>query len=343
MGKRVTMQDIADKLGVTKMSVSKAINGQRGIGDELRQKILETALSMGYIINAKLQAQKVYTFAFVVTKRFFLETDRFYNIIYYHLNKQCIGLGHKLVLIVLNEAEENLKVPLQSLCKDVPDGIFLAGHISNDYIDDLMRRENVPVIALDFYRDDIDSDFVLADNYQLGYQATMKMINYGHRHIGFVGRVFSTSSITDRFFGYVKALAANGLPIRDDWFIVNNDSNTGYYSTDIAMPDDMPTGFVCHCEMAAYFLKKTLEQMGLRIPEDVSVVAFDNTEIGRTTMHNLTTFNIGRHEIADTALKLMLKRLSGDNSLIGKHYVQSFFVEGTTVYDRRGESATNTQ
>lgn len=331
MSKRVTMQNIADKLGVTKVSVSKALNGQIGIGDELRQKILETSASMGYDINARLKAQKVYTFAFVVNKRFFLETDRFYSIIHYHLNKQCIGLGHNLVLIVLNEAEENEKVPLQSLCKDTLDGIFLVGHISNDYIDDLMQRVNVPVIALDSYRDGMNSDFILADNFQLGYQAALQMINRGHKHIGFVGQVFSTSSITDRFFGYIKAMTANNLPVREDWFLVNNDPSTGYYTSNITLPEEMPTGFVCHCEMAAYFLKQTLEQEGLRIPDDISVVAFDNTEISRTTMENLTTFNIGRHEIAEMALKIMLKRISGDNTSIGKHYVQSFFVEGTSV------------
>ena len=235
------------------------------------------------------------------------------------------------MLIVLNEAEEKDIVPLQSLCKDTPDGIFLAGQISDSYIDDLMNRTKVPVIALDFYRDGMKSDFILADNYQLGYQAAMHMINHGHKHIGFVGEVFSTSSITDRFFGYVKALAANGLPIRKEWFLVNNDYRTGRYTSDLTLPEDLPTGFVCHCEMAAYYLKLALDKKGLRIPDDISVIAFDNTEISRTTMENLATFNIGRHEIADMAFKVMLRRISGDNASISKHYVQSFFVEGTSV------------
>jgi len=91
--------------------------------------------------------------------------------------------------------------------------------------------------------------------------------------------VFATSSIADRFFGCVKALAKHGLPIR----------------------------------------------------EDGSLVAFDNTEIGRTTMKSLTTFDIGRREIADTALSLMLRRLQGDTAQMGRHYVHSKLVEGDTV------------
>jgi len=331
MGKRVTMQNIADALGITKVSVSKALNHQTGISDSLRKKILETAAQMGYVGPKALSNQKAYTFGFIVTKRFFLETDRFYNIIYYHLNKKCIGLGHKLVLIVLNEAEEKGNIPLATLCKDTLDGIFFVGQINDKYIDSVMAANRVPMVALDFYRDHMEVDYVLADNYSLGYQAAMKMIESGHKKIGFVGNIFATSSIADRFFGYLKALAVNNLPIREDFFLVNNNASTGEYYVDTSLPEEMPTGFVCHCEMAAYYLKMTLEKYSLTIPDDVSVVAFDNTDIGHTAMLDLTTFDIGRHEMANTALEVILRRMGGDQSPLGKHYVHSILVERTSV------------
>jgi len=325
------MQNIADELGVTKVSVSKALNGQPGISDQLRKKIVHTATRLGYVLRAGRVEPAAYTFGFVVTKRFFLETDRFYNIIHYHLNKLCMAAGHGQVLIVINQREEREGVALDILCKEKLDGLFLAGQIADSFLDSLMARAGMPVVALDFYRDHWPADAVLADNYQLGYLATLYLIERGHRRIGFVGNVFATSSIADRFFGYVKALTKHGLPIREDWNLVNNNSDTGDYTVDLALPRELPTGFVCHCDMAAYFLKSTLERNGLQVPEDVSLVAFDNTEIGRTTMKSLTTFDIGRREIADTALSLMLRRLQGDTAQIGRHYVHSKLVEGDTV------------
>jgi LacI family transcriptional regulator len=113
--------------------------------------------------------------------------------------------------------------------------------------------------------------------------------------------------------------------------LVNNDSATGVYTSNINLPEEMPTGFVCHCEMAAYYLKLTLDAHELCIPEDVSIVAFDNTEIKWPSMEKLVTFNIGRREIAEKAFRIMLGRISGDKNSVGRHYVQSFFVEGASI------------
>lgn len=326
------MQDIANELGITKVSVSKALSGQPGISANLREKTLRTAERMGYIWNPKRnQKVQTYTVGFVVTKRFFLENDRFYHIIYYHMNKLCISSGHKLILLVLSEQEENQGVSLETLCKEPLDGIFLAGQIHDTFIQNLMRGGQAPVVALDFYRDYLHIDTVLADNYQLGYQAAMQMIACGHRHIGFVGDIFATSSISDRFFGYIKALASHDLPIRKEWFLVNNNINTGHYAVDIELPAQMPTGFVCHCDMAAYYLCHSLRQNGFQVPEHVSLVAFDHTDIAHTVIRNLATFDIGRHSIAETAFRLMLGRLAGSTTPIGKHYVQSTLIPGDSI------------
>lgn len=327
MAKRVSMQNIADELGISKVSVSKALNHQEGISDALREKILETAKKLGH--RAPTGTRRKFTFAFAVPKRYFLETDRFYNIIYYHLNKKLLSDGHRLLLVVMSEEEESSgELPL-GLDQQKVDGIFLVGQMGEAVLHRLCAC-GVPTVAVDFYSFGLETDFVLADNFFLGYRGAMELLRRGHREIGFVGDIHSTSSIADRYFGYLKAMTLEGLSVRPEWVICNNDAH-GVYTAEVALPDRLPTGFVCHCEMAAYFLKMTLEGRGLSVPEDVSVIAFDDTDIGRTAMQNLTTFNIGRREIAESALQLMLGRLCGTGGDYGRHYVHSRLIERDSI------------
>lgn len=122
--KKVTMQDIADRLGITKVSVSKALNGQPGIGAQTRARILEAAVQMGYAGKAR-ETGRPKRFAMLVAKRFFLETDGFYTEIAYHLNEFSLRDGHQIYTVVLSaEAEEALELP-DALQAPLFDGIFL--------------------------------------------------------------------------------------------------------------------------------------------------------------------------------------------------------------------------
>ena len=122
--KKVTMQDIADRLGITKVSVSKALNGQPGISAQTRARILEAAVQMGYAGKAR-ETDRPKRFAMLVAKRFFLETDGFYTEIAYHLNEFSLRDGHQIYTVVLSaEAEEALELP-DVLQDPLFDGIFL--------------------------------------------------------------------------------------------------------------------------------------------------------------------------------------------------------------------------
>lgn len=122
--KKVTMQDIADRLGITKVSVSKALNGQPGISAQTRARILEAAVQMGYAGRAR-ETDRPKRFAMLVAKRFFLETDGFYTEIAYHLNAFSLRDGHQIYTVVLSaEAEEALELP-DALQAPLFDGIFL--------------------------------------------------------------------------------------------------------------------------------------------------------------------------------------------------------------------------
>ena len=328
--KKASMQTIADRLGISKVSVSKALGNQPGIGDELRRKVFEVAQEVGYVADKRAGTKSTGRFSFLVPKRFFLENENFYTTIYYYLNRMCMEQSLSLSLHVVNAGEEkSLKIP-SLVSKDATDGIFLAGEIDEPYLYSLANLQ-IPMVSVDFYKPHLVTDCILTDNFFIGYSATMYLIERGHRHIGFVGNPRFQVGITDRFFGYRKALATNGLDFVPEWNIVNNDPATGQYSLENPLPSNLPGAFVCHCDMAAYFLIKQLQLVGKNVPRDVSLVSFDNTEISRISIPPLTTYDIDKRQFAEKALKRMQERIARPDDPPHRIYIETRLLERDSV------------
>lgn len=320
--KKVTMQNIADKLGITKVSVSKALNGQPGISNALRQKIISSSIQMGYT-NTKLNKKtENYNFALLCPKRFFLEDENFYTTIYYYLNKKATSNGHTLTQFIINSEEETSNIIPSQLYNNNYDGIFLAGELRHEFLTKLTELQ-IPLVCIDFYTSDLDIDSIVTDNFYLGYQATSYLIEQGHKKIGFVGNIFQTSSVTDRYFGYYKALQLNNLEVVDDWHISNNDPVTGMYTLQFHLPKELPTAFVCHCDKAAYTLMDKLKLININVPNDVSLISFDNTDLCEYTAPKLTSMDISQKEIAYYSLNQMLFRVKNPDSMPQRLYTSN--------------------
>lgn len=299
---KVTMQDIADQLDISKVSVSKALNGKVGVSSELRRTIISTAQEMGY---DRLPTETVSRFAFIVSKHFFLETDAFYSEMYYRFSYQCLEMGCSATLIIVSNSDvENLRLPAMLQMEDFH-GLAIAGELPGDYLRPL-DKPGRPMVLMDFESYAVQANALLTDNYYWGSRVTQQLADMGHKKIGFVGQPGATNSITDRYFGYRRTLLGNGLPFHEDWVLVNNDTPTGLYTSNIPLPQDMPTAFVCHCDMAAHYLLATLNQHGYQCPADVSIISFDNTRLAETCCPALTSVGIDTRAFARQALELLL-------------------------------------
>ncbi|WP_274364372.1 LacI family DNA-binding transcriptional regulator [Paenibacillus thermotolerans] len=326
--KSVTMQAIADHLGITKVSVSKALNNQPGVSEELKQRILEVSAQMGYSKRgSQKQAKEDVKLAFLISKRFFLESDNFYTQIYYYLSKECAQKNVNLSLYIVNSKDEdNLVLPFSY---GALDGVFIAGEFKNSFIEAIVNL-NIPVVAIDFYNHHIQADCIITDNFYASYLATLHLIDKGHKNIGFVGDPNYTSSVLDRFYGYLKAIRGNGLEFREEWNIVNNDSS-GAYIMDYALPDKLPSAFICHCDMAAWHLMQRFKTLGISVPDQVSLVSFDNTELSRNCTPPLTTIDISKREFAQKSFQQMLWRLNNMTGEPQRIYIHTKLIERNSV------------
>jgi LacI family transcriptional regulator len=330
---KVSMQTIADYLNISKVTVYKALNNQQYVSEELREKIIQTAKDLGYIKTAKKNLVLNNNIAFIVPKRFFLESDCFYNTIFYYLNNISHKEGIVLTPYIINSKDESNCVIPNASSLNKCDGIFIAGEMSDKYIN-CIGELGLPMLLIDFYKPELNYDCVTADNFFNGYAATNYLIEKGHTEIGFVGIPTQTTSISDRFYGYQKALSSHKLEYHPAWHLTNNDGVTGIYSLDTPLPDTLPTAFVCHCDRAAYFLIQRLNMENIKVPEDLSVISFDNTNLAENSIPRLTSIDISTKLIAEQSYSQLRNRIENTGLPKQRFYIPCKIVERDSVRNK---------
>lgn len=303
MTKKVSMATIAEKLNVSTVTVHKALKNQSGVSAELRQKILDLADELGY--ERPEQQPHPLNFVHLIQKDFLLsESEQYYTVIYYYLSRACAGIGAKLHFVVHDSLPATI-ANIKSLMKETTvDGVFISGQIERALLFEIEKLD-LPVVCVDFFSSDYDFNYIYVDNYYASYTLTKYLINRGHRRICFVGDIKFSNAIADRYFGYLRALNRYDIP---ENLHINENIERSFSAVE---PDigEMPTAFICHCDRAASVLYAYLEKRGLRIPDDVSVISFDNTDICRVLTPRLTSFGVDKELLASHAFQLMQRAM----------------------------------
>lgn len=333
MSKAVKMADIAKVMGVSTVTVSKALSDQKGVSEELREKIKKQAEEMGYrtassVLREKTKKKVSYTIGVIVSDRFLDKYESFYWKLYQEVATVAVQRGCFTMLEVLpSEDEEQMSMP-RLLQEKKTEGLVVIGRLKEDYLDKLMEYADIPVFFLDFQDRNGQYDSVVSNSYFGMYVMTNYLFDMGHRDIAFVGNVLSTDSITDRYFGYVKSLYEHGIDVVQDWVLNDRNSDTGRSDAgfELRLPDKMPTAFVCNNDAAAAMLVQKLEQKGYRVPEDISVVGYDNYQPPGLCDVRITSYEVDMREMAKRTIKNMIRKISGEPYKQGVYIVNGRIV-----------------
>ena len=309
--KAVRLSDIAEKLGVSTVTVSNALANQRGVSEELRERIKAMATEMGYQAPGSQAASKTaVNIGVLVQERYLGNGSSFYWRLYQELAVACAAHNCLLAFCVLKPDEEkNIEIPVMISDHRV-DGLNVMGEISRAYLRKLEKEAGMPMIFLDFYAAEFDVDCVISNNFYGMYTATRHLVKKGHKKIAYVGSVKSNSSIADRYFGYLKAVRQYGLEERADWIVEDRVPGT-MEIIEPKLPHDKPTAFVCNCDQTASMLIHELESNGYRVPEDVSVVGYDNFLFMPVCDIAITTYGVDMPEMAKAAAERIIARVKG--------------------------------
>ncbi len=332
MAKAVKLADIAEQLGVSTVTVSKALSGQKGVSEAMREKIKDLAEEMGYKQPSAIKKEKVqrsYNIGVLVSERYLGEYDSFYWKMYQSVatkavQKECFTL---LEIIPL-AGERELALP-KMVVEEKVDGLIIVGRLQTEYLAVLNKNTQIPMVYLDFYDEQQMNDAVISNSYYGSYTLTNYLFNMGHKDIAYVGTLLCTASITDRYFGYARSMMEHGKEIPAEWIIPDRDMQSGVVKVDIDYNrmEQKPTAFVCNCDLTASEVINCLEEQGYRVPEDVSVIGFDNYLYPGLCDVDITTYEVDVKEMSRRAVHVLLKKIEDSR------YKQGItIVDGHVVY-----------
>ena len=230
MVKAVKLADIAEKLNVSVVTVSKALSGQKGVSEELREKIKDLADEMGYVPIHSNQKNKnnSYTIGVISLESYFAKFASFYWKMYQELATRAVKKNCFTMLEVINTHAEQTLEPPKLLEEERVDGVIIIGRPRQEYLKMLYRYKKFPMVFMDFYDDNEEViDSVISASFNGAYTMTNYLFGLGHTRIAYVGTLMYTESITDRYFGYCKALMEHHVPVREDWIVKDRDEENG--------------------------------------------------------------------------------------------------------------------
>ncbi|HAV76544.1 MAG TPA: LacI family transcriptional regulator [Anaerolineae bacterium] len=325
--KRVTSKDVAEKVGVSRTTVSLVLNNVRGIqiSNETRRKVLETATEMNYVPNAAAQtlaSSRTKAIGLVLTRtQHHIATDAFLPKIISGLlttaKKQNIR-----ILIDWVETEHHDSAYFELAHADRIDGMILSTPRLNDSALKALEGVDIPTVLLGRIAES-NLPFVDVDNTKAAEKATSYLIGLGHKNIACIANAPSEyTSAPERVQGYSDALSRLKIPINESLIrYAEFDPESGYECMKSIMKNGDPfTAVFVASDNVAIGAKAALREANLRVPDDISLVGFDNIPWAEYSDPPLTTVQLPAESLAQTACTLILDLINGKSVNI-KHQI----------------------
>lgn len=332
MSERITLSEIAKHLNVSTVTVSKALRGKKGVSSTLAKAIQDAANELGYETSSRKtrSTSAAKNVGILLPERLTSITSSFDWMLYQQVVNRLIELKYFGILeVVKQEAEQALQLP-KVFNEHHVDAVILLGQMTDAYVNKI-KEYGIPMLLVDFYTGDAELDSIATGGFTAMYQLTEYLHLCGHTKIGFVGKLRASSSIDDRFFGYMKSMIQHGNLMEECMKYHVSDRTVKGYSWQMKLPDEMPTAFVCNCDWVAYNLIRRLKECNYRVPEDVSVVGFDNYNVMEMNDPALTTVEIDINDMAHLVVDILIKKLEGKPYKHGLNIIQGKIIYKDSV------------
>ncbi|MET7999626.1 LacI family DNA-binding transcriptional regulator [Nonomuraea glycinis] len=319
--RRTTLRDIAESLGVSVNTVSRALADKDSVGVETRDRVKAEAERLGYVPNStarSLVLGSATTLGMVMTN----PSNPFYAQLISGMEQHCRKHGYSLLLMATEESLANERRAAEELLRRGVDGVLVVAVQEGADHWRRFRSAGVPVVLINRDLPELNADLVGVDHVQGGYEAARHAIAQGARKIYFLEEDLGVSSVTDRVEGYRRAMADSGLRIEPDSMIkvptrrleqsaMPWDPREAYrLAREVLLSERRrPTAFVAGNDYFALGVYRVANEEGLRIPDDVLVIGYGGDPFAPYVIPSLTTVELPAAEIGLSAVEHMLRRL----------------------------------
>lgn len=314
---KATIKDIAERCGVSITTVSRVINNKpEGVGSETRSKIIETIEQLNYQPNSiarSMITKKTHTVALVIPdicNPFFPELAR-------GVEDCCTQEGYNLFLCNTDGSVEKELSYIKYLRERLVDGIIFTTQNAEEFNEIFynLQKDKFPFVFIERYIEDMEDLIgVFVDNTQGMYRAVRFLFENGHKNIAFITGPFNTTNAVLRFKGFQQAHLESGMDI--NYSLVKEGDyklQSGYRQMKELLQENPGkfTAVIASNDLMAIGACNAIKEAGLRVPEDISVIGFDNISFTDICQPRITTVGIPIYNMGYTASKLLIDTLRG--------------------------------
>jgi len=312
--KEVTIYDLASALNLSIATVSRALKNDPVVNKQTKKKIFDLAEKMEYRTNhfaRNLRSQHTNTIGIIVHEL----NSNFINSVLAGVEKVTTEAGYDLIIAHSSESYIKEVANAKNLFEKRVDGLIASLSFDSKNLDHfkVFKDKGVPVIFFDRVEQEGNNTVVVIDNYKCGYQATQHLIEQGCSRIVHITSSLKRNVYSQRFKGYKDALFDNGIAYDENLLFINDLSErAGIESAmQILKMNPLPDAAFITNDFVAAVCMRTLKENGIRIPEDIAIVGFNNDAICTLVEPALTTINYPGIDVGEVAARNLVNHLKG--------------------------------
>lgn len=305
-----TIRDVARRAGVSVATVSYVINGTRYVSPELKERVQRAIEELNYYphgIARSLKTRKTHTLGLIVSDI----SNPFFSTLARGAEDEAAHHGYSLILANADENPSKERLYIDVLTQKKVDGLVIAPSTKGAENIQQLQRRKISFVFVDRKLEGVEADAVLSENVQGAYQAVRHLLELGHRRIAIVLGLKGALTSEERFQGYKLALSEFRVPVDPALVAWGHFRMQGGFeaASQLLELDRPPTAIFSTNNLMTIGVMKALKERGLRCPEDVSIVGFDELEWGDAFEPALTVVIQSPYKLGRQAVRLLLQRL----------------------------------
>lgn len=316
--KDITIYDIAQQLSLSSATVSRALQDHPAINKNTRKKIQQVARDLGYRHNtfaSSLRKQKTNTIGVIVHEL----NSNFITSVLAGIEKVTTEAGYDLIIAHSSESYTKEAANALNLFHKRVDGLIASLAFDTKDLEHYksFEEKGIPVIFFDRVEEKSESTKVIIDNYKCGYQATQHLIEQGCKKIVLVTASLKRNVYAQRHKGYTDALSDNKIPYEKERVLIKDLSEQcGVEAAlQILKMKPQPDGVFITNDFSAAVCMRTLREHGVRIPDDIAIVGFNNDAISKLVEPQMTTIDYPGIDMGEIAARNLISHLKGLSSI----------------------------
>lgn len=311
---KVNIKKISEITDFSPATVSNALNYKKGVNAETSAKIWKAAQELGYCEGNKIRKIKFVTF-----KRdgSIIDDTPFFPMLILGAEEECRACGMEMIMYNLNRQDAGYTEQLKWIQNDREAAVILLGTELMDEDIEVIRGMNTPFLVIDYWKEDMAFDSVLINNADSVRTAIEYFTKKGHTEIGYLQGSLRIKPFRSRCAGYLSSMQRAQLPAKSEYIVTLSTDMDGAcrdMKRYLAGNPALPTAFFADNDMIALGAMKAMQEHGIRIPEDVSIIGFDDLPYSSISSPPLTTLRVPKQEMGKVAVRRIRDMIqSGDN------------------------------